>query len=46
VAQIGEILGIKISTVKTHVSLILNKLGIKRRSEAKTVAKEKRLIRN
>lgn len=38
--EIGEILGVKLSTVKTHVSRILNKLGISRRSEAKAVVEE------
>lgn len=42
--EIGEILGIKLSTVKTHVSRILHKLGVKRRGEAKAVAERLRLI--
>lgn len=37
-SQIGEILGIQLATVKSHVSHILQKLGVSRRSEAKTVA--------
>ncbi|MEG1578419.1 MAG: LuxR C-terminal-related transcriptional regulator, partial [Oscillospiraceae bacterium] len=36
--EIGEVLGIKLATVKTHVSRILQKLGVKRRSEAKAAA--------
>lgn len=43
-AEIGEILDIKLSTVKTHVSNILRKLGIKRRSEAKETAERLHLI--
>ena len=39
-AEIGSILDIKLATVKSHVSHILQKLGVKRRSEAKTVAEE------
>lgn len=42
--EIGEILGIKLPTVKTHVSSVLHKLGVKRRSEAKTVAIRRKLI--
>ncbi|MGL4790226.1 MAG: LuxR C-terminal-related transcriptional regulator [Anaerotignaceae bacterium] len=38
--EIGDILGIKLATVKTHVSRILQKLEINRRSEAKEVAEE------
>ena len=43
-AEIAQIMDIKLPTVKTHVSHILNKLDVKRRSEAKTVAKKLRLI--
>ena len=43
-AEIGEILNIKLPTVKTHVSHILDKLDVRRRSEAKTAAKRLRLI--
>ena len=43
-AEIGEILGIKLATVKTHVSHVLSKLGVSRRSEAKTAAKKLWLI--
>lgn len=42
--EIGEILGIKLPTVKTHVSRILQKLGVNRRSEAKAAAEKLRLI--
>ncbi|MPM11420.1 hypothetical protein SDC9_57764 [bioreactor metagenome] len=42
--EIGEILGIKLPTVKTHVSRILQKLGVSRRSEAKDAAQKLRLI--
>lgn len=42
--EIGEILGIKLSTVKTHVSHILHKLGVSRRNEVKDVAEELHLI--
>ena len=43
-AEIGQILDIKLPTVKTHVSHILSKLDVKRRSEAKTAAKKLRLV--
>ena len=43
-AEIGEILDIKLTTVKTHVSHILDKLDVSRRSEAKTAAKKLWLI--
>jgi len=42
--EIGEILGIKLPTVKTHVSRILQKLGVSRRSEAKAVAEKLHLL--
>ena len=42
--EIGEILGIKLPTVKTHVSRILQKLGVNRRSEAKAAAEKLHLI--
>jgi len=32
------------TTVKTHVSHILDKLGVSRRSEAKTAAKKLRIV--
>ncbi len=37
-AEIGRVLNIKLPTVKTHVSHILDKLGVSRRSEARTAA--------
>ena len=43
-AEIGQIMDIKLPTVKTHVSHILDKLGVSRRSEAKTAAKKLRLV--
>lgn len=42
--EIGEILEIKISTVKSHVSNILHKLGVNRRNEAKALAEKLNLI--
>ncbi len=38
-AEIGEILDIKLATVKSHISHILSKMGVSRRSEAKTAAR-------
>lgn len=38
--EIGDVLGITIPTVKTHVSHILQKLGANRRSEAKAIAEK------
>ena len=43
-AEIGEILNIKLATVKSHTSHILQKLGASRRSEAKTIAKKLKII--
>ena len=43
-AEIAEVMNIKLSTVKTHVSHILTKLDVKRRSEAKTAARKLRLV--
>ena len=43
-AEIGQIMDIKLPTVKTHVSHILSKLDVKRRNEAKTAAKKLRLV--
>ena len=43
-AEIAQIMDVKLPTVKTHVSHILEKLGVKRRSEAKTAAKKLWLI--
>lgn len=42
--EIGEILGIKLPTVKTHVSRILQKLSVNRRSEVKDAAEKLHLI--
>ena len=42
--EICDILGIKLATVKTHVSQILNKLDVSRRSEAKEAAEKLNLI--
>jgi LuxR family maltose regulon positive regulatory protein len=42
--EIGDVLGIKLTTVKTHVNHILQKLGVKRRSEAKAAAEMLHLI--
>lgn len=42
--EIGEILGIKLPTVKTHVSHILQKLGVSRRSEAKDAAEKLHIV--
>lgn len=42
--EIGEILNIKLATVKSHVSHILQKLGVSRRSEAKTAAEKLNII--
>ncbi|MEG1747789.1 MAG: LuxR C-terminal-related transcriptional regulator, partial [Oscillospiraceae bacterium] len=42
--EIADILGVKLPTVKTHVNHILQKLGVKRRSEAKTAAETLHLI--
>lgn len=43
-AEIGEILDIRLATVKSHVSHILQKLGVKKRSEAKTAAEKLNII--
>ena len=43
-AEIGKILGIQLTTVKSHVSHILQKLGVSRRNEAKTAAEKLRII--
>ena len=45
-AEIAQIMDIKLPTVKTHVSHILDKLGVSRRSEARTAAKKLWLISN
>ncbi len=39
-AEIGEILNIRVSTVKSHVSSVLSKLGVNRHSEARTATKK------
>ena len=39
-AEIAQIMDVKLPTVKTHVSHILDKLDVKRRAEAKTAAKK------
>ena len=43
-AEIAQIMDVKLPTVKTHVSHILEKLDVKRRGEAKTAAKKLHLI--
>ncbi len=43
-AEIGQTLGIKLPTVKSHVSHILSKLGARRRSEARSAAEALHLI--
>lgn len=43
-AEIGEILGIKLPTVKTYVSRVLRKLGVRKRSGVKDVAQQLHLI--
>ena len=43
-SEIGEILDIRLATVKSHVSHILQKLGVTRRSEAKTIAERLHII--
>lgn len=43
-AEIAQIMDIKLPTVKTHVSHILEKLDVKRRAEAKTAAKKLHLV--
>lgn len=43
-AEIAQMMDIKLPTVKTHVSHILEKLGVSRRAEAKTAAKKLHLV--
>lgn len=43
-AEIGALLDISLSTVKTHVSRILDKLGVARRSQIKAVARRLHLV--
>lgn len=42
--EIGDIMDIKLPTVKTHVSNVLRKLSVKRRSEAKSEALRRNLV--
>ena len=42
--EIADILGVKLATVKTHVGHILQKLGVKRRSEAKEMAERLHMV--
>jgi LuxR family maltose regulon positive regulatory protein len=42
--EIGEILDIKVPTVKTHVSHILQTLGVKSRGEARDRAEKLHLL--
>ena len=43
-AEIARIMDVKLPTVKTHVSHILDKLDVKRRAEARTAAKKLHLV--
>lgn len=43
-AEIGSILGIKLATVKTHISHIFDKLHVRRRSEVKDAARRLHLM--
>ena len=43
-AEIGKVLGIQLTTVKSHVSHILQKLGVSRRNEAKNAAEKLHII--
>lgn len=43
-AEIARIMDVKLPTVKTHVSHILDKLDVKRRTEARTAAKKLHLV--
>lgn len=43
-AEIAQIMDVKLPTVKTHVSHILDKLDVKRRAEARTAAKKLHLV--
>ena len=42
--EIADILGVKLATVKTHVVHILQKFGVKRRSEAKEMAERLHMV--
>lgn len=44
-AEISALLGMKVATVKVHVSHILDKLGVKRRAEAKATAQKLHLLK-
>lgn len=39
-AKIGEVLGIRLPTVKSHVSHIMQKLGVTSRAKARTAAQQ------
>jgi LuxR family maltose regulon positive regulatory protein len=43
-AEIGEVMGIRLPTVKTHVSNIFQKLDVKNRNEAKAAAEKLNLL--
>ena len=45
-AEIAQIMDVKLPTVKTHVSHILDKLDVKRRAEAKAAAKKLHLVQD
>ena len=45
-AEIAQIMDVKLPTVKTHVSHILEKLDVKRRAEARTAAKKLHLVQD
>ena len=45
-AEIAQIMDVKLPTVKTHVSHILDKLDVKRRAEARTAAKKLNLVQD
>ena len=45
-AEIAQIMDVKLPTVKTHVSHILDKLDVKRRAKAKTAAKKLHLVQD
>lgn len=42
--EIADILGVKVATVKTHVIHILQKLGVRRRGDAKEIAQKLHII--
>ena len=45
-AEIAQIMDVKLPTVKTHVSHILDKLDVKRRAETRTAAKKLHLVQD